>query len=186
MSKIDIGVIVGSLRRDSFSKKIAIEVSGMMPENFNMKYVDIGNLVLFNQDFDDDGNTPEEWIAFRAEIKALQGYLFVTPEYNRSFPPVLKNALDIASRPYGENVWSGKPGAIISVSPGRQGGFGANHHLRQIMMSLNIYMMQQPEVYLGNVTDVLDEKGEVTNEGTRGFLRNVTESYAQWISRFVD
>jgi chromate reductase len=134
MAKIIIGVLIGSLRKESYSKKIGLYVTGLLPEDFTTQWIDLGGLPLYNQDYDDDGNPPREWQVFRQEIKALDGFLFVTPEYNRSITPVLKNALDVASRPFGQNAWDGKPGAIISVTPSKLGAFGPNHHLRQPMV----------------------------------------------------
>lgn len=181
---VTIGVFVGSLRRDSFCKKVANTFQSLMPDKYEMKSIDISKLQMYNQDYDDDGNTPMEWEAFRKEVKELDGFLFVTPEYNRSIPPVLKNALDIASRPYGQNVWSGKPGAIFSVSPGNIGGFGANHHLRQVLSFLNIYTMQQPEVYLSNIMNSLDEQGNISNESTIKFLNDIANAFAAWLDKF--
>ncbi|MDR0286331.1 MAG: NAD(P)H-dependent oxidoreductase, partial [Clostridiales bacterium] len=141
MDKKTIGILVGSLRRDSFNKKVAEYLSGLLKEQFNVCFPDISSLVMYNQDLDNEKDTPREWLQFRKEVKSLDAVLFVTPEYNRSMPPVLKNALDIASRPYTANSWSGKPGAVVSVSPGKIGGFGASQHLRQSASCLNIYMM---------------------------------------------
>lgn len=185
MSQINIGIVVGSARRDAFTKKAAEEFVSFLPESYQVKFLKIDQLELFNQDYDDDGTTPESWKAFREEVKAMDAYVFVTPEYNRSIPAVLKNALDIASRPYGQNRWSGKPGAVISVSPGATGAFGANHHLRQILTFLNVYTMQQPEVYLSNVADLLDENGGFI-EGTKGFIKSVAEAYTDWVSKFKE
>ncbi|ABX41492.1 NADPH-dependent FMN reductase [Lachnoclostridium phytofermentans] len=182
---VTIGVFVGSLRRDSFCKKVANTFQSLIPEGYEMKFIDISKLQMYNQDYDDDGNTPMEWETFRKEVKELDGFLFVTPEYNRSIPPVLKNALDIASRPYGQNVWSGKPGAVFSVSPGNIGGFGANHHLRQVLSFLNVYTMQQPEVYLSNITNSLDEQGNISNESTIKFLQDIANAFAAWIAKFM-
>lgn len=184
MKNIKIGVLVGSVRRDSFTRKVAEIITAYMPEHFEMKMIEIGDLSLFNQDYDDDGATPAPWVRFRKEISEMDGFLFLTPEYNRSYPPVLKNALDIASRPYGQNVWSGKPGAVISVSPGKIGGFGANHHLRQVLSFLNIYIMQQPESYIGEVNSVWDENGTVQERSAK-FLQGIADSYAKWVGLFV-
>lgn len=185
MSKKKIGVVVGSLRRESFSKKVALEVMGMMPDTYEMKLLDISDLPMYNQDLDDDGAPPAQWTALRQTVQGLDGFLFVTPEYNRSVPAVLKNALDVASRPYGSNSWNGKPGAVISVSPGVLSGFGANHALRQSMTFLNVYMMQQPEAYVGNVANLLDENGHINNEGSRKFLQSVADAFAAWVERFA-
>lgn len=185
MANTTIGVLVGSLRRESYSKKIAQLMISWMPEKFEPKLLEIGALPMFNQDFDDDNQTPTEWTRFRQEAQAMDGFLFVTPEYNRSIPPVLKNAIDIASRPYGQNAWAQKPGAVVSVSPGRTGAFGANHILRQSMVFLDVYMMQQPEAYIGGVASMLDENGQPVDEKTKQFLQSISEGFVRWIDRFV-
>jgi chromate reductase len=181
MAKINIGVLTGSLRKESFSKKIGLYVAGLLPEDFIAKWIDLSGLPLYNQDYDDDGNPPREWQVFRQEIKALDGFLFVTPEYNRSITPALKNALDVASRPFGENAWDGKPGAIISVTPGKLGAFGANHHLRQPMVFLNIPLLQQPEVYLSNIAGLFNDRGELIDQSTKDFLQTFTDAFARWV-----
>lgn len=184
METMKIGVLVGSLRRESYSRRVAQTVMGMMPEGFDVQLMDIGGLPIYNQDFDDDGQVPAAWQAFREAAKGLDGFLFVTPEYNRSVPPVLKNALDVGSRPYGSSVWDGKPGAVISVSTGKVGGFGANHHLRQSLTFLDVYAMQQPEAYINNCTKMLDDNGKVTDERSRKFLQEIADAFAQWVARF--
>ena len=176
-----VGVFVGSLRKASYSRAIANFVSSLAPENFKMRMMDLSGLPMYNQDLDDEGRPPEAWIKFREDVKPLDGCLFVTPEYNRSYPAVLKNALDVGSRPYGKNAWDGKAGGIISVSPGGLGAFGANHHLRQPMVFLNILLLQQPEAYLGNVTSVLDENGRVTNESTKQYLKQYMDAFVKWV-----
>jgi chromate reductase len=181
MVKKTIGVLVGSLRRASFSGRIAGAIAALLSETFEVKFLDIGALTLYNQDLEDDGQTPESWLIFREAVRAADGVLFVTPEYNRSLPPVLKNALDIASRPYGRNAWSGKPGAVVSVSPGPIGGFGANHHLRQSAACLNLRLMAQPEAYIGGVAGLLDEAGAVRDERTKTFLRAFAAAFAAWM-----
>ncbi len=181
-----IGIFVGSLRRDSFSRSIAKAVAALAPEDFEFSFIDIGNLPLYNQDYDDDGQTPQSYASFRKETAALDGFLFVTPEYNRSMPAVLKNALDVGSRPYGQSIWNGKPGALISVSPGGFGGFGANQQLRQPMSFLNILLLQQPEVYIGNVEALLNEDGELVNESTQKFLREFMDAFSWWINVIAD
>ena len=184
MGKKTVGILVGSLRRDSANKKVAQYLSGLLEERFDVKFLDIANLVLYNQDLDNDSDVPHEWLEFRREVKALDAVLFVTPEYNRSMPAALKNALDIASRPHAENAWSGKPGAVASVTPGKIGGFGANHHLRQTASCLNIYMMQQPEAYIGGIDSAVDADG-VTDESVQGFLRKFADAFADWVGRFT-
>jgi chromate reductase len=178
-----VAVLIGSLRKESYNRKIASNLIKLAPESLEMKVVEIGQLEIFNQDFEEDGATPQSWIDFRKKIKEFDAFLFVTPEYNRSVPAVLKNALDIGSRPYGENVWSGKPGAVVSVSHGALGGFGSNNHLRQTLMFLNVLTMAQPEVYLGNVDRYLDENGEINNDSTRNFLKSFIDAFAEWIEK---
>lgn len=182
MSTKNIGIIVGSLRRESFSRAVAKAAASLAPTDLSVSFIEIGDLPMFNQDYDDDGTTPESWTKFRNEIKELDGFLFVTPEYNRSVPAVLKNALDVGSRPYGSNVWDGKAGAVISVTPGGLGAFGANHHLRQPMMFLNILVLQQPEAYISDVASLLNENGEVTDENTLSYLENFMEAFSKWVS----
>ena len=168
-----IGIIVGSLRKASFTKSVAEAMLSLLPAGYEGKVIPIGHLPLFNQDFDDEGTTPESYTAFRKEIEGYDAFIFATPEYNRSYPAVIKNALDVASRPYGQNKWNGKPAAIVSVSPGAIGGFGANHHLRQVLTFLNLQPVQQPEAYVGNVTALLDDQGKVKSDDTRAFLKTV-------------
>lgn len=179
MKKKTIGVFVGSLRSGSFSKSVANYLSEIGPDNYEFKLFDIGQLPLYNQDLDE--NPPEAWVKFRGDIRPLDGVLFVTPEHNRSFPAALKNALDVGSRPYGSSVWNGKPGAVVSVSPGALGGFGANHHLRQVLAFLNVPTMQQPEAYVGNVMSSLDEKGDVAAPGLQDFLKQYMDAFVRWV-----
>lgn len=175
MSK-KIGIIVGSLRKGSFTRSIANELKAQLPQGYEAEVLEIGHLPLFNQDYEAPGQTPESYVNFRKQVEACDAFIFATPEYNRSFPAAIKNALDVASRPYGENKWNGKPAAIVSVSPGAIGGFGANHHLRQVMTFLNLQPVQQPEAYIGNVMSLLDEQGRVNNDDTRAFLKDITNA----------
>jgi chromate reductase len=186
MKALQLGVFLGSLRQESFSRKIAGIVTSMLPEVFQTRTIDIGGLGLYNQDYDDWNTIPPEWTIFRQEVKSLDGFLFVTPEYNRSMTPVLKNALDIASRPLEQNCWNGKPGAIISISPGLFGGFGASQHLRQTMSFLNIFLMSKPEAYISNVKSLLNDKGELVNQNTKDFLQHYADAFTQWVHRFAD
>ena len=174
-----IGVLIGSLRKESYNRKIAKELIKLVPVGFSAEIIEIGNLSLYNQDFDE--NPPAEWKAFRERAKGFDAILFVTPEYNRSMPGVLKNALDVGSRPYGQSVWDGKPGAVVSVSPGALSAFGANHHLRQSLVFLNVPTMPQPEAYIGNVAALFDEAGAFNSEGTQQFLQKFMTSFAAWI-----
>jgi chromate reductase, NAD(P)H dehydrogenase (quinone) len=178
MSK-KIAVIVGSLRKESFNRKMAKGLIGLAPKSLELKIVEIGNLPLYNQDLDD--KPPAEWVSFRDQIRPSDGVLFVSPEYNRSIPGVLKNAIDIGSRPYGKSVWYRKPGAVISVSPSAIGGFGANQHLRQTFVFLDIQILQQPEAYIGNAAELFDEKGDLTKEDTKKFVQQFINAYADWV-----
>ncbi|MDD5171239.1 MAG: NAD(P)H-dependent oxidoreductase, partial [Syntrophales bacterium] len=155
----------------------------LAPESLTLEVIEIGGLPLYNQDYDDSGNPLAEWTAFRERVRPFDGVLFVTPEYNRSVPGVLKNAIDVGSRPYGQSVWEGKPGAVMSVSPGPIGGFGANHHLRQSLVFLDVPAMQQPEAYIGGAAHLFDANSNITNEKTLELLRKFMDSYAAWVDR---
>ena len=176
-----IAVLVGSLRKDSFSRKIARNLEQLAPAGYTFEEIDISKLGFYNQDL--DGHEPAEWLELRAKIKSANAVLFVTPEYNRSVPGVLKNAIDIASRPYGHNAFSGKPAAVVSNSPGNIGGFGAHHHLRQMLAFLNMPTLQQPEMYLSGVGDWFDDEGRVKKEDTRKFLAQFAQTFASWIEQ---
>ncbi|MGX5820694.1 NADPH-dependent FMN reductase [Chitinophaga lutea] len=178
-----IGIIPGSLRAASFSKKVGNALLGMAPEGVTFKIISIEGLPVYNQDFDDHGPLPESYAAFRSEIKALDGVIFVTPEHNRSVPAALKNAIDVASRPYGKNTWSGKPAAVFSNSPGALSGFGANHHLRQSLVFLNMPAMAQPEVYLQHINKDFDESGKLINDDTRKFLQKAVDAYIAFFNK---
>ncbi|MCK1469226.1 NAD(P)H-dependent oxidoreductase [Bradyrhizobium sp. CW10] len=176
----DVAVIVGSLRKASINRMVANALAELAPAGLKLGIVEIGQLPLYNQDGDDD--PPAEWTAFRERVRAADSVLFVTPEYNRSVPAALKNALDVGSRPYGKSAWSGKPGAVVSASPGGIGGFGANHHLRQALVFLDVPAMPQPEAYIGGANRLFDADGKLVNEETRKFLQGFMQSYAAWVS----
>jgi len=176
----DIAVFVGSLRKESLNRKLAKALAELAPSSLKLEIVEIGQLPLYNQDFDEDPSSV--YVEFRARVRAADGVLFVTPEYNRSVPGALKNALDVASRPYGQSAWNGKPGAVISASPGAIGGFGANHHLRQSLVFLNVPAMQQPEAYIGGADKLFDASGKLASDGTRKFLQQFTEAFANWVA----
>ncbi|MCK1296752.1 MULTISPECIES: NAD(P)H-dependent oxidoreductase [unclassified Bradyrhizobium] len=176
----DVAVIVGSLRKASINRMVANALAELAPAGLKLGIVEIGQLPLYNQDGDDD--PPAEWTAFRERVRAADSVLFVTPEYNRSVPAALKNALDVGSRPYGKSAWSGKPGAVVSASPGGIGGFGANHHLRQSLVFLDVPAMPQPEAYIGGADRLFDADGKLVNEETRKFLQGFMQSYAAWVS----
>jgi chromate reductase len=177
----DVAVLVGSLRKDSLNRKVALALAAMAPPGLKLDLVEIGQLPLYDQDL--DVQPPAPWVAFRDRIRRADAVLFVTPEYNRSVPGALKNAIDVGSRPYGKSAWDGKPGAVVSASPGAIGGFGANHHLRQSLVFLNVPVLQQPEAYLGGVDKLFDERGGIANESTRGFLVKFLTAFAAWIER---
>ena len=178
----DVAVLVGSLRRESFTRRIAVALGKLAPPILKLEIVEIGDLPLYNQDLETD-QPPAPWTKFRDRLRTADAVLFATPEYNRSVPGVLKNAIDVGSRPYGKSVFAGKPAAVVSVSPGALGAFGANHHLRQSLVFLDMPTLQQPEVYLGGVANLVDEEGNITNDGTREFLTKFMAAFAQWIDR---
>jgi chromate reductase len=180
----NVAVIIGSLRKDSFNRMIAHALIALNAAPLKFHIVEIGDLPLYNQDLEgqDDVNTPPAWVAFRQKLRASDAVLFVTAEYNRSVPGALKNALDVGSRPYGSSSWDRLPTAVISTSPGALGGFGANHHLRQSFVFLNMPAMQQPEAYISGVAGLFDADGNLTSEPTRDLLRKFVESFAAWIA----
>jgi chromate reductase len=178
----DIAVLVGSLRKESFSRKLALALKQLAAPALALEPVEIADLPLYNQDIE-DRDTPASWSRFRDRIKAADGVLFITPEYNRSVPGALKNALDVGSRPYGQSAWRDKPGGVISSSPGALGGIAANHHLRQCLVALSVPVMPQPEVYVGGVGSLFDEGGSIANPGTRKFLSEFLESFRIWSER---
>jgi chromate reductase len=176
-----VAVLVGSLRKESFNRKMARALIAMAQPPLKLEIVEIGQLPLYNQDFDAD--PPPEVPAFKQRIQESDAVLFVTPEYNRSVPGVLKNALDVGSRPYGKSAWNGKPVAVVSVSPGAIGAFGANHALRQSFVFLNMPALQQPEAYVGGAVQLFNDKGELANESTRDFMFKFLQAFAAWIER---
>ena len=180
-----IGIIAGSLRKASYSKKIANAIVSIAPANFDFKIISLDDLPVYNQDFDDFNQVPESYSRFRNDLSNIDGVIFITPEYNRSVPGVLKNAIDIGSRPYGKSVWNNKPAAVFSNSPGNLSGFGANHTLRQSLVFLNMPTMQQPEVYLAHIDKSFDENGNLTDERTIGFLQKAVTSYINWFNQLT-
>lgn len=179
MKKFRIAVIVGSLRKESFNRKIANELIALAPDRLSLEILNIAELPMFNEDL--EATPPDEWVAFREQIIAADGLLFCTPEYNRSVPGVLKNAIDVGSRPYGQNAWDGKPAAVVSVSIGNISGFGANHHLRQSLTFVNVPTMAQPEAYIGGAAELFDDSGKLTNDSTRDFLESVLAAFENWV-----
>lgn len=178
-----IAVLVGSLREGSFNRKIAKAIEERSPL-LKFDYVGIGDLPLYNEDID-RGSPPSEWSRVRNQVKAAEGVLFVTPEYNRGMPGVLKNAMDVISRPYGKNNFDGKPAAVVSVTPGAQGAFGAHHQLRQSLVFLNMPVLQMPEMYIGHVKNLMDDKGTITNPDTAKFLEAFAAKFTDWVEKFA-
>ena len=185
MATRHVAVLVGSLRKESFNRKMAGALKELAPPSLALAIVEIAALPLYNQDDDDGGHPPAAYTAFRQRIKAADAVLFVTPEYNRSVPGVLKNAIDVGSRPYGQSAWEGKPGAIVSVSPGAIGGFGANHHLRQSLVFLNVPAMQQPEAYVGGAAKLFDEHGALSTPATRDHMQRFMVAFASWVELHI-
>ena len=177
-----IAVLVGSLRKDSLTRKVARALIDVAPAGLHCTFVEIGELPHYNQDLETDA-PPPAWKAFRDSIRGADAVLFATPEYNRSVPGVLKNALDVGSRPSGKSVWSKKPAAIVSVSPGAMGGFGANHHLRQSLVFLDMPPLQMPEAYIGGADKLFDESGKLSNVSTRDFLTRYMQAFAALIEK---
>jgi chromate reductase len=183
MATRKIAVLVGSLRKESYTRKVAKTLMLLAPPTLDMEIVEIGQLPLYNQD--DDDSPPPVYTEFRDKIKEFDGVLFCTPEYNRSMPGVLKNAIDVGSRPYGQSAWNAKPCGVVSVSPGAIGGFGANNHLRQSLVFLNMPPMQQPEAYIGNIANKFD--GDKLNDAAlNGFLQTFVDAFAVWVERHAD
>jgi chromate reductase, NAD(P)H dehydrogenase (quinone) len=175
----DVAAFVGSVRKESLNLKLAHALIRLQPAQLKLEIVPVGGLALYNPDRDVE--PPQEWSLLRARVKCSDAVLFVTPEHNRSVPAAMKNAIDIASRPYGANAWSGKPGAVITASPGAIGGFGSNHHLRQMLVFLNVPAMQQPEAYIGHADKLFDAENKLVNEETAKFLREFLGAFLKWI-----
>jgi NAD(P)H-dependent FMN reductase/ketosteroid isomerase-like protein len=176
-----IAVIIGSLRAGSYTRKIVQAAIARAPETLDCRIIEIGDLPLYNEDLDRE-NPPAPWARFRKEIAGRDGVLFATPEYNRSMPACLKNALDVGSRPQGKNLWDGMPAAIISVTPYKLGAFGANHALRQALVFTNLPVMQQPEAYIGNAADLLDKDGNLVSDDTAKFLTKFMAAFDAWVA----
>ena len=184
MQLYKIGIIVGSLRKDSINRKIARSMCAIRGDNLECAIIEIGNLPLYNQDL--DGDPPGEWVEFRQQVAAADGILFCTPEYNRGVPGVLKNAVDVGSRPYGKSVFAKKPAAIVSASPGAIGGFGANHQLRQACVFLDMPVMQQPEAYLGHVNDdSFDADGCLKDGPLKDLVTKLAHAFHDWVDVII-
>ena len=183
MSSLDVAVLVGSLRAGSYNLSVAKSLQAIAPAGMKLEIVPIGDLPLYNPDLD-EGAPPAAWTSFRKAIAAKQAVIFVTPEYNRSVPAAVKNALDVGSRPYGHSVWGGKPAGVISASLGNSSGFGANHHLRQSLVFLDMPTLQQPEAYLAQVQNMLDENGGLKSD-TAKFLAGFLEKFAGFAAKNI-
>ncbi|WP_323140970.1 NADPH-dependent FMN reductase [Massilia phyllosphaerae] len=184
MATRKIAVLVGSLRKASFTRKLAKSLMLAAPPTLELDIVEIGGLPMYNED-DETDTPPPSWTEFRDRVREADGILFCTPEYNRSLPGALKNAIDVGSRPYGKAAWTGKPCAVVSQSPGALGGFGANHAVRQTLVFLNMPCMQMPEAYIGGITGKFDGD-QLTDDGLRSFLQQFMGCFATWVERHAD
>ncbi len=178
-----IAVLIGSLRKDSLNRKYAQELIALAPPSLEFEVAEIGDLALYNQDLDDAGTPPAPWTRFREQLANADGVLFVSPEYNRSMPATIKNAIDVGSRPWGKSIWNGKAAAIVTASPGGVGGFGANHSIRQALVALNVAAMPAPEAYIGNAANLLGPDGRVNNDQTREVLTKFITAFADWVGK---
>jgi chromate reductase len=175
---VETGIIVGSLRKDSLSRLIANALIDVSPISLKLSFIEIKTLSMYNADLDD--SPPKEWQEFRAQVKSQNAIIFVTPEYNRSVPGALKNAIDIGSRPYGASVFNAKPAGVISLSVGSLGGFGANHHLRQSLVYLNMPTMPQPEMYFAEAAKILETTDNLDRKLSEEFLKKFLNSFVIW------
>jgi chromate reductase len=179
---MNIAVLVGSLRKDSWTRKVVNAMLELAPKSLSFVHVEIGALPHYNQDLETQ-TPPGEWVAFRDQVRPVDGVLFGTPEYNRSVPGVLKNAIDVGSRPYGKSVWSGKPAGVVSVTPGALGAFGANHALRQSLVFLDMPALQQPEAYINNAGTLFTPEGTLASDKTAEFLTKYMAAFAAWVEQ---
>ena len=184
MGKVKVAVFVGSLREDSFNRKLAKAVEKLAPAGFEFQHIRIDNLPLYNQDF--DGDYPTEGKRLKQEVETADALLFVTPEYNRSIPGVLKNALDIGSRPWGTNSFAGKPGAAIGISIGATGTSMAQQHLRNVLLYLDVALLGQPEVYVQFKDGLIDDEGAIGNPDTLKFLQGFVDRYVAWVEKILE
>jgi len=175
-----VAVLVGSLRRESLNRKAAKAVAELAPKHLQFRFLQIGDLPPYNEDADGE-HAPELWKVFREDVRSADAVLFATPEYNRSVPGALKNAIDVGSRPPGKSAFLKKPAAVMSASQGAIGGFGANHHLRQMAVFLDMPMLQQPEMYLSNAQKLFDAQGVLVDEGAKKLFEKFVTAFAAWI-----
>jgi chromate reductase len=178
---LDVAAVVGSLRRESYTRRLVEALAQLTGPSMRIEIVRIADLSFYNQD--DEPTPPAPWVEFRTRIKRADAVLFATPEYNRSVPACLKNAIDVGSRPYGHSAWAGKPAAVISASPGTLGAFGANNHLRQALAAVDMPTMQHPEAYIAGVDKLVTADGQFANPGIRSFGEKFVRSFENWIRR---
>jgi chromate reductase, NAD(P)H dehydrogenase (quinone) len=178
-----VGLIVGSLRKGAFTRLMGRALPELAPPSLQFFGIEIGDLPLYNEDLE-TGSPPPQWTRFRQQVLGADGILFITPEYNRSIPGALKNALDVGSRPWGKSAWDGKPAGVVSQSPGALGGMAAAHHLRQVMLAVNLAAMPHPEAYIPGVAGLFDESGRLQNAQTREFMTGFLQAFAAWVERF--
>jgi chromate reductase, NAD(P)H dehydrogenase (quinone) len=183
MSQYQIAVVVGSLRRDSFNRKLANALAKLGSSEFSFQQLEIGDLPLYNQD--DDGKQAESVKRLKTQVAAAHGLIFVTPEYNRSIPGVLKNAIDHASRPYGQNAWAGKPAGVLGASVGAIGTAIAQQHLRNVLAYLDVPTLGQPEAFIHAKDGFFDNAGNIANAETKKFLQSWMDRYASWVRKHV-
>ena len=181
MATHHIAVIAGSLRKESFTLKIANALTKLAPDTLKLEVATLHGVSFFNQDL--EAEPPADWLAFREKIQKSSGVIFVTAEYNRSIPGVLKNAIDVASRPYGKSSFLGKPIGIVSNSPGPLGGVSAAKHLQNILPGISGPIMGQPEIYLNGVGDAFDDKGELTKESLQKVLKQYIDAFAAFVEK---
>lgn len=178
-----IGVVVGSLRKDSFARKWAVELSELFPAGYEVEFLEIGNLPLYNEEY--DANSPAEYTEFRNAVAAQDAIIFSTPEYNRSTSAALKNALDVASRPWGQSVWGGKPALIMGHSISGLSGTNAVQALRPVLAFLDMPVLAQPEVYLANSHEFFGEDGRLNNDDSRAFLQSVADAFVAHVEKNI-
>lgn len=176
-----VAVLIGSLRKASYNRQLALALQKIAPASLKLEIVEIGHLPFYNED--EASAPPAGYAEFRATIQAADAVLFLSPEYNRSIPAVLKNALDVGSRPYGHNAFNGKAGGVITLSPGALGGFGAHHHLRQVLVCLNVATLPTPEMYVGGATDMFNADGGFTKPETEAFMAKFLGTFADWVAK---
>ena len=181
MSQIKVSVLVGSLRQQSVTRKVARAFVGLAPSNLAFSYVELGDLPLYNEEL--EAQAPASWLRFRDEVNASEALLFFTPEFNRGIPGALKNAIDVGSRPWGKSVWAGKPAGVVSQSYGGLGGMAAHHQLRQVLFGLGVAALPSPEAYIPNAGTLFDEQGNLNNASTKEFATGFMRAFERWVSQ---